>query len=97
MGNPNEAYCSARASGTMGVLTVRISREIAMPTQKQFKVASISSNANSFGLYGHVLMAEDGESWQVGRSRSGTSLPRRGKRFNARFRSGCLMHRPSGH
>jgi hypothetical protein len=44
-----------------------------MIPHKQFKVASISSNPNSFGLYGHILVAEDGESWQVGRSRSGTS------------------------
>ena len=33
---------------------------------KQFKVASVSSNLNSFGLRGHVLVAEDGEAWQVG-------------------------------
>jgi hypothetical protein len=42
-----------------------------MTASKPFKVASISTNMNSFGLYGHILMAEDGESWQVGRSRSG--------------------------
>jgi hypothetical protein len=39
---------------------------------KLFKVASISSNANSFGLHGHILLAEDGETWQVCRRRSGT-------------------------
>jgi hypothetical protein len=42
-----------------------------MTLTKSFKVASISSNANSFGLFGHVMMAEDGETWQVGRNRSG--------------------------
>jgi len=36
---------------------------------KRFKVASRSSNHNSFGLYGHILVAKDGETWQVGRSR----------------------------
>ena len=33
---------------------------------KKFKVASVSDNANSFGLRGHVLIAEDGEAWEVG-------------------------------
>lgn len=33
---------------------------------KQFKVAAVSRNANAFGLRGMVLMARDGESWQVG-------------------------------
>lgn len=36
--------------------------------QKLIKVVSISSNANSFGLKGHVLVAKDGEAWEVGRS-----------------------------
>ena len=34
--------------------------------QKEFKVVSISSNTNSFGLYGVILMGKDGESYQVG-------------------------------
>ena len=42
-----------------------------MIPHKPFKVASISTNPNSFGLYGHILIAEDGEAWQVGRARSG--------------------------
>lgn len=33
---------------------------------KSFKVASVSDNANGFGLRGHVLVAEDGEAWEVG-------------------------------
>ena len=33
---------------------------------KQFKVASVSDNTNDFGLYGMVLIALDGEAWQVG-------------------------------
>ena len=33
---------------------------------KKFKVASVLDNANSFGLRGHVLIAEDGEAWEVG-------------------------------
>lgn len=33
---------------------------------KQFKVASISKNTNSFGLNGVVLVAKDGEAWEVG-------------------------------
>jgi hypothetical protein len=35
---------------------------------KQFIVASISKNANSFGLAGHVLVARSGEAYEVGRS-----------------------------
>jgi glycine cleavage system H lipoate-binding protein len=34
--------------------------------QKPFKVASVSSNANSFGLHGHVLVAKDGTAFEVG-------------------------------
>lgn len=33
---------------------------------KTFKVAAVSSNRNSFGLTGMILMARDGEAWQVG-------------------------------
>lgn len=37
---------------------------------KQFIVAAQSSNANSFGLVGYILIARDGEAWEVGRSLS---------------------------
>jgi len=33
---------------------------------KPFKVAAVSSNMNSFGLYGMVLVGLDGEAWEVG-------------------------------
>jgi len=33
---------------------------------KEFKVAAVSSNTNSFGLYGMLLLAKDREVWQVG-------------------------------
>ena len=33
---------------------------------KRFKVASVSLNNNSFGLAGVILMATDGEAWEVG-------------------------------
>ncbi len=36
---------------------------------KQFKVVSFSDNPNSFGLHGHVLVARDGEAWEVARCR----------------------------
>ena len=36
---------------------------------RRFKVAAVSQRANSFGLHGHVLIAESGEAWEVGRSR----------------------------
>ncbi len=35
-------------------------------TIKVFRVIS-RSKANSFGLHGHVLVARDGEAWEVGR------------------------------
>ncbi len=33
---------------------------------KTFRVASVSENANSFGLTGMYLMDKNGETWQVG-------------------------------
>jgi len=36
---------------------------------KPFKVAAVSENANTFGLHGHVLIAEDGEAWEVAKCR----------------------------
>ena len=35
---------------------------------KVFKVIGVSRNTNSFGLYGHMLMAKDGEAWSAGAS-----------------------------
>lgn len=32
----------------------------------RFKVASVSENTNSFGLYGMILISDRGEAWQVG-------------------------------
>lgn len=36
---------------------------------KTFRVALVSSKPNSFGLHGHILVARDGEAWEVARSR----------------------------
>lgn len=36
------------------------------PVSNRFKVVSVSENTNSFGLYGMLLMSEDGNLWQVG-------------------------------
>jgi hypothetical protein len=36
---------------------------------RRFKVAAVSQQANSFGLHGHMLIAANGEAWEVGRSR----------------------------
>jgi hypothetical protein len=38
---------------------------------KKFRVAAISDKANSFGLTGHILVARDGQGFEVGRSRAG--------------------------
>jgi hypothetical protein len=35
---------------------------------KPFRVASVSSNLNSFGLTGMILMARDGEAYEIGAS-----------------------------
>ena len=35
---------------------------------KPFRVAAVSENTNSFGLYGHILVARDGEAFQAGAS-----------------------------
>ena len=43
--------------------------------QKEVKVVSISSNTNSFGLFGVILMAKDGETYQVGASQ--INLPKK--------------------
>lgn len=37
-------------------------------TYKEFKVASLSKNRSSFGLRGHVMVARDGETWEVAAS-----------------------------
>lgn len=42
-----------------------------MKATKPFILASISTGPNAFGLWGHVLIAEDGEAWEVARVRSG--------------------------
>jgi hypothetical protein len=35
---------------------------------KDFKVASKSENWNSFGLIGYIMIARDGEAWEVGKT-----------------------------
>ena len=42
--------------------------------QKRFKVAAISSNANSFGLNRFVFVARDGEAWAGHKARQYASL-----------------------
>jgi hypothetical protein len=40
-----------------------------------FRLASVSNNTNSFGLHGHVFMAEDGEVWEVCKYRNRDAIP----------------------
>lgn len=47
-----------------------------MSKYKKFKVVGISSNRNSFGLYGVILIAQDGDAWEVAASQH--CIPRRG-------------------
>ena len=42
---------------------------------KNFKVLTVSDNPNSFGLHGHILVAKDGEAYEVGRSRGDWLTP----------------------
>lgn len=39
-----------------------------------FKIVTISKDANSFGLHGHILLSRTGEAWEVARSK-GKWLP----------------------
>lgn len=45
-------------------------------TAKDFKVVSVSSNANSFGLHGVIILAQDGQGFEVGIT--GQFLPAKG-------------------
>jgi len=54
---------------------------------KPFRVVAVSKNRNSFGLSGLVLIAQDGEAWEVGASQQylkakgdGVAVPVVGKR-----------------
>ncbi len=38
------------------------------PATKPFRVLSVSANPNSFGLHGHILIAQDGDAYEVGRA-----------------------------
>lgn len=57
---------------------------------KSFRVVSASTNTNPFGLRGYVLVARDGEAWQVGRSDSANDCvaPRFEKGKDVTFRMG---------
>ena len=56
---------------------------------KQFKVCDASSNQNSFGLTGIVLVAADGEAWEVGMNELNTRMHPQGDIVVMRTRSGC--------
>lgn len=79
-------------AGSAGcVLTIKLNT---MLTWKTFIVAAISDNANSFGLRGVVIIAQDGQSYQLGVSY--INLPKKGQRLNARVNAhGKLVDIPS--
>jgi hypothetical protein len=64
----------ARRAAKSSVLSAVVNRCIAAgspvvverPARKEFVVASISTKANAFGLHGVILVAADGEAWEVG-------------------------------
>lgn len=59
---------------------------------KSFTVIAVSSNTNSFGLKSIILVAEDGEAWEILKSAYSEPLPKRGdtiKRAGGVFAIGC--------
>jgi hypothetical protein len=52
-----------------------------MKIATQFKVVSVSSNTNSFGLYGVIMVAKDGTAYEVGINYLGK--PNKGQVLNA--------------
>jgi len=46
---------------------------------KVFRLVDISRNRNSFGLWGCILVAQDGEAWEVGSN--DVNCPQRGKDY----------------
>lgn len=51
------------------------SRRNPVKKAKHFIVVTVSKNTNSFGLRGMILMARDGEAWQVGASHLNVKKP----------------------
>jgi hypothetical protein len=35
-------------------------------SEKKFKLMSVSTASNTFGLWGHIFVAQDGETWEFG-------------------------------
>jgi hypothetical protein len=61
-------------------------------TAKSFTVIAVSSNTNSFGLKSIILVAEDGEAWEILKSAYSDPLPKQGdtiKRAGGVFAIGC--------
>jgi hypothetical protein len=46
---------------------------------KTFRVLELSRNHNSFGLRGVILVAQDGEAWEIGTS--DVNCPQRGRSY----------------
>lgn len=51
----------------MGIVPRRLMTRPSSRRQTPVIVASVSSNRNSFGLTGHILVAKDGRAWEVAR------------------------------
>lgn len=64
------------------------------PTTKEFKVASVSSNLNAFGHNGVILVARDGETWEVAHYFYPDSTDyRKGTVYTARLQQGVPVFR----
>jgi hypothetical protein len=76
-----------------GILLIRDGRKIhEARTAKSFTVIAVSSNTNSFGLKSIILVAEDGEAWEILKSAYSDPLPKQGdtiKRAGGVFAIGC--------
>lgn len=54
----------------MGIVPNKLMTKPSNRRVTPFIVATVSENANNFGLHGHVLVDKTGRAWEVGRSRS---------------------------
>lgn len=76
--------------------TVTVERpELKRTSIREFKVVTVSSNTNSFGLHGVVLMSKDGEAYEVGISTLGA--PKQGRTVNVDFMGGDMPMKIDGY
>lgn len=68
--NPNKVLQATVSRMIAAGSPVIVEKPATKPATKTFVVAAISTKPNSFGLHGIVLVAKDGEAWEVGHCQS---------------------------